>query len=116
MLEFPERHLIAGAIAVGVFFVGWGGIHAHFTRAEAFDLNSSLGPSGKGASLSEQTDRMGQAANRDSDHERARRGREYEKKYAVDSRDLGSRGRSRGGDASRDNNQGNFGGGQHNAN
>jgi hypothetical protein len=70
MTDFPRRHLVAGSIAVGVYVAG--AIAIHSTTADAFDLNSSLGPSGRGASLSEQTGRMGEQRDRD----RADRARE----------------------------------------
>jgi hypothetical protein len=61
MLTTPHRHLIAGSIAVAVYAVGAVTIHT----AYAFDAKSSLSQNGgKGASLSQQSNRLGGEARR----------------------------------------------------
>lgn len=72
---FPQRHLIAGSIAVAVYAAG--AVAIHTTTADAFDLSSSLGSSGRGASLSEQTGRLGGQVDRD----RGERAREFIRNY-----------------------------------
>jgi hypothetical protein len=63
MSDFPRRHLIAGSIAVAVYAAG--AVVIHTTTADALDARSSLAQNGgKGASLSQQTDRMGKERDR----------------------------------------------------
>jgi hypothetical protein len=69
----PRRHLIAGSIAVAVYAGGAVVIHS----AYAFDAKSSLSQNGgRGASLSQQSDRLSREAARDS-ADRAALGRKY---------------------------------------